>query len=80
MLRATFDEDTYGSTTVVCSDSKDLGSPDNKEMVIDVDEDDIQDCMLGSTDLSKKLRIHNLQVIINNDGDEQDVTTSVLTS
>ena len=69
------------SSTIVCSDSKDLKPPDKQEMVIDVDEEDIEDCMLVSIDLSKQKRpiggrIHNLEVIIDSDEDEQYVTST----
>ncbi|KAK3774205.1 hypothetical protein RRG08_001338 [Elysia crispata] len=72
---------TISSTNMIpCKSNINEEQSDSKAAIIDVESEDVEDCMLVSIDLSKQrrsigARIHNLQVVIDSDEDEL-VTTS----
>ncbi|GFR99821.1 zinc finger protein xfin-like protein [Elysia marginata] len=73
---------TVASTnTTPCKKITSVKAPDNQEVIIDVETEDLEDCMLVSIDLSKQMsvmgsRIHNMQVVIDSDEEEPAVTST----
>ncbi|RUS84779.1 hypothetical protein EGW08_007463 [Elysia chlorotica] len=67
--------------TAPCQSDTNIDQTDSEDAIIDVENEDIEDCMLVSIDLSKQMRpigakIHNIQVVIDSDEDELNVTSS----